>query len=58
MRKVWYVVQFQTTGGAWVELPRCEEPEVAAMLVRALLRATKQVGNVVQINRWEELTPE
>lgn len=53
-----YKVSWCTAQGQWLDLPVCDEPEVAAYLVKALLRATKQVGEVVKVERWVELRQE
>ena len=52
--KVLFKVSWYTANGVWLDLPVCEEPEVAAYLVKALLRATSQVGEVVKVERWVE----
>lgn len=58
MRKVLFKVSWQNAQGAWLDLPVCDEASVAAYLVEALLKATKQVGEVVKVERWEELRQE
>lgn len=58
MCKVWYVVSFYSANGVWIELPRCSEADVAAYLVKAMLRASENVGEVVKVVRWVEQNPE
>lgn len=58
MRKVLFKVSWQTASGNWLDLPVTDSADTAAYLVKALLKATKQVGEVVKVERWEELTPE
>ncbi len=50
MWKTYYVVSWFSANGIWLEMPRCESPQVASEIVEILLRVTKQTGEFLRIS--------
>jgi hypothetical protein len=56
--KRWFLLQFASSNGAWLEMPETDEPAAVAALVEALLKVRKLPGEFVKISIREEYKQE